>query len=61
VSWKVVPAITDAWYVQSVQGSKVSRIGQVSDDDPQRGQTNPTGQRRRAKYARQDSSAGNIA
>src|ERR1019366_5378116 len=60
VSWKMVPAVTDVWPPHTAHSSRTPRTGQDLPP-PQRGHRKPSGYRRRAKYARQDSSVAKAA
>src|ERR1035437_10119884 len=60
VSWKMVPAVTDVWPPHTAHSSRTPRTGQDLPP-PQRGHRKPSGHRRRAKYARQDSSVAKAA
>ena len=60
VSWKIVPAVSDTWYPQPAQTSRLRLVIQL-EVPRQRGQTKPSGQRSLSKYSRQARSVPNLA
>src|SRR6516225_866998 len=53
VSWKIVPAVTELWYPQPANCSRILRTGQLFRP-PHRGYRKPSGQRSFTRYSRQD-------